>query len=78
VRSSTIATRRTASRATRATARDHHVEALLREGPCDWHRRSFAPLRLMLAGEQLSLDMFMDGAIFIEDELEPEVLDPEE
>jgi hypothetical protein len=38
----------------------------------------FAPLRLMLAGEQLSLDMFMDGAIFIEDELEPEELDPEE
>jgi ribonuclease HII len=56
----------------------HHVEALLREGPCEWHRRSFAPLRLMLAGEQLSLDMFMEEALFIEEELEPEELDPEE
>ena len=56
----------------------HHVEALLREGPCAWHRRSFAPLRLMLAGEQLSLDVFMDEAFFIEEELEPDELDGED
>ena len=34
-----------------------HFDALLADGPCDWHRRSFAPLRLMLAGEQLPLDL---------------------
>src|SRR4029079_4784918 len=32
-----------------------HVEALLNEGPCEWHRRSFAPLRLLLAGGELRL-----------------------
>jgi ribonuclease HII len=34
-----------------------HVDALLAEGPCEWHRRSFAPIRMLLAGEQLSLDL---------------------
>jgi ribonuclease HII len=34
-----------------------HWEALTTEGPCDWHRRSFAPVRMMLAGEQLPLDL---------------------
>lgn len=34
-----------------------HVDALLTEGPCEWHRRSFAPIRLLLAGEQLTLDL---------------------
>jgi hypothetical protein len=42
------------------------------EGPCEWHRRSFAPLRLMLAGEQLSLEMLLDGLVLTEEELEPE------
>jgi ribonuclease HII len=34
-----------------------HVEALLADGPCDWHRRSFAPIRALLLGEQLPLDL---------------------
>lgn len=34
-----------------------HVDALLSEGPCEWHRRSFAPIRMMIAGQQLSLDL---------------------
>lgn len=33
-----------------------HVDALMTEGPCEWHRRSFAPIRLLLAGVQLPLD----------------------
>jgi ribonuclease HII len=49
-----------------------HVEALLSEGPCEWHRRSFAPLRLMLAGEQLSLQMLLDEVELTEEQLEPE------
>ena len=49
-----------------------HVDALLREGPCEWHRRSFAPLRLLLAGEQLSLDMLLDGLVLTEEEIEPD------
>lgn len=50
----------------------HHLDALLTEGPCEWHRRSFAPIRMLLAGEQLSLDLFMEGPILTEEELEPE------
>jgi ribonuclease HII len=49
-----------------------HVEALMREGPCEWHRRSFAPLRLILAGEQLSLDALLDGLVLTEEQIEPE------
>jgi ribonuclease HII len=49
-----------------------HVKALLREGPCEWHRRSFAPLRLMLAGEQLSLEMLLDGLMLTDEQFEPE------
>ena len=49
-----------------------HVEALMREGPCEWHRRSFAPLRLILAGEQLSLEMLLDGVVLTEEQIEPE------
>jgi ribonuclease HII len=49
-----------------------HVEALMSEGPCEWHRRSFAPLRLMLAGQQLSLEMLLEGLVLIDEELEPE------
>lgn len=48
-----------------------HVEALLREGPCEWHRRSFAPLRLLLAGEQLSLELLLDGVVLTEEQFEP-------
>jgi ribonuclease HII len=49
-----------------------HLDALLTEGPCEWHRRSFAPVRMLLAGEQLSLDLFMDGVEYSEDEFEPD------
>ena len=34
-----------------------HYDALMSEGPCAWHRRSFAPVRMLLAGEQLTLDL---------------------
>lgn len=37
-----------------------HVDALLAEGPCEWHRRSFAPIRMLLAGTQLPLDLDWD------------------
>jgi ribonuclease HII len=53
-----------------------HYDALVAEGPCHWHRRSFAPIRALLAGEQLPLDLE-----FVEDEeLEPpeELGSPEE
>ncbi|HEY7463951.1 MAG TPA: ribonuclease HII [Candidatus Limnocylindria bacterium] len=50
----------------------HHVEALLNEGPCAWHRRSFAPLKLWLAGEQLSLDLLLEGDLPTEEELDPQ------
>ena len=49
-----------------------HVDALLREGPCEWHRRSFAPLRLLLAGEQLSLDTLLEGLVLTEEQIEPD------
>ncbi len=48
------------------------MEALLNEGPCEWHRRSFAPLRMLLAGEQLSLDLLFDDQMPTEDELDPD------
>lgn len=34
-----------------------HYEALVADGPCEWHRRSFAPIRSLLAGTQLTLDL---------------------
>ena len=49
-----------------------HLDALLTEGPCEWHRRSFAPVRMMLAGEQLSLEMLLEHQLFSEEELDPE------
>ena len=58
-----------------------HLEALLSEGPCEWHRRSFAPIRMLLAGEQLSLELLLDEALLTEEDLEPvdeEELDPED
>jgi ribonuclease HII len=47
-----------------------HYAALIREGPCAWHRRSFAPIRMLLAGVQLPLDLefadlpLVDEAVF--------------
>jgi ribonuclease HII len=49
-----------------------HLDALLREGPCEWHRRTFAPIKMLLAGEQLTLDLMIDGPLLTEEELEPE------
>jgi ribonuclease HII len=46
-----------------------HVDALLTEGPCEWHRRSFAPLRMLLAGQQLSLDLDFDFELIDEEAL---------
>ena len=46
-----------------------HYDALLAEGPCAWHRRSFAPIRMLLAGEQLSLDLLLDTGEY-DDEIE--------
>jgi ribonuclease HII len=48
----------------------HHVDVLLSEGPCAWHRRSFAPVRMILAGEQLSLDLLMSGELPTDDDFE--------
>jgi ribonuclease HII len=47
-----------------------HVEALLNEGPCEWHRRSFAPLRILLAGEQLSFDLLFNDDMPTEDDFD--------
>lgn len=49
----------------------HHIDALLVEGPCEWHRRSFAPVRMMLAGQQLSLDALWEAARVAEHMFEP-------
>lgn len=49
-----------------------HLDALLSDGPCEWHRRTFAPVRMILAGEQLSLDLLLlEGPMLTEEELEP-------
>jgi ribonuclease HII len=34
-----------------------HVDALVTEGPCAWHRRTFSTIRQLLAGTQLPLDL---------------------
>ncbi len=50
-----------------------HYDALIAEGPCAWHRRSFAPIRMLLAGTQLPLDLvFDDVPLLVEEELEPD------
>lgn len=48
-----------------------HLDALLAEGPCEWHRRTFAPVRMMLAGQQLSLEALLESAIASEEDFEP-------
>jgi len=37
-----------------------HVEMLVADGPCAWHRRTFAPIKWLLAGTQLPLDLEFD------------------
>jgi ribonuclease HII len=37
-----------------------HVEMLVSDGPCAWHRRTFAPIKWLLAGTQLPLDLDFD------------------
>ena len=55
-----------------------HYDALIAEGPCAWHRRSFAPIRMLLAGTQLPLDLvFDDVPLLDEEELEPDEASPE-
>ncbi len=34
-----------------------HLHALNEAGPCEWHRRSFAPVRTLTLGRQLSFDL---------------------
>lgn len=46
-----------------------HFDALVSDGPCEWHRRSFAPIRMLLAGEQLPLDL--EFVMLDEETLEP-------
>jgi ribonuclease HII len=46
-----------------------HFDALVLDGPCEWHRRSFAPIRMLLAGEQLPLDL--EFVTLDEETLEP-------
>jgi ribonuclease HII len=55
-----------------------HYDALMAEGPCAWHRRSFAPVRMLLAGTQLPLDLvFGDLPLLSEEEIDPaDDLDP--
>ncbi len=48
-----------------------HIDALLAEGPCEWHRRSFAPVRMMLAGQQLSLELLLELTGSAEQDFEP-------
>ena len=46
--------------------------SIMSEGPCAWHRRSFAPIKMLLAGTQLPLDLvFDDLPLLEEEELEP-------
>jgi ribonuclease HII len=47
-----------------------HVDALVEEGPCAWHRRSFSPIRQLLAGTQLSFDLVTELGFEIVDEAE--------
>lgn len=49
-----------------------HYQALMDSGPCAWHRRSFAPIRMLLAGTQLPLGLEFEGVPLLEEEeLEP-------
>jgi ribonuclease HII len=45
-----------------------HYDALMAEGPCEWHRRSFAPIRMLLAGTQLPLDLVFDDLPLLDEE----------
>jgi ribonuclease HII len=45
-----------------------HYAALIQEGPCEWHRRSFAPIRMLLAGVQLPLDLEFADLPLVDDD----------
>jgi ribonuclease HII len=45
-----------------------HYEALMSEGPCEWHRRSFSPIKILLAGTQLPLDLQFDDLPLLDEE----------
>jgi ribonuclease HII len=39
-------------------ATPEHIEALRQHGPCELYRRSFAPVRALLAGEAVQVELF--------------------
>jgi len=45
-----------------------HYAALVREGPCEWHRRTFAPIRMLLAGTQLPLNLEFDDLPLVDED----------
>ena len=45
-----------------------HYDALMATGPCAWHRRTFAPIRMLLAGTQLPLDLVFDDVPLLDEE----------
>jgi hypothetical protein len=54
------------------------VDALVAEGPCAWHRRTFSPIRQLLAGTQLPLDLVFEPIDDGELDLDLEPIDEDE
>lgn len=47
-----------------------HWDALVAEGPCAWHRRTFAPVKFLLAGTQLPLDLDFELRLIDESDID--------